>query len=183
MEKPKLRELFFEEFVKSLIMHSAPPISEAEIQPMIYSPSIHEEITASPPIQAVPQAPRALPHAPILPIPVYRMQTAPLPVTQQLGIESLSKLNFLIADPSVFSIECPGPDKLIVVNKQGMVQATNIMLSKEEIDRIISEFSERTRIPIIQGTFKAVSGKLLITAVISEFVGTRFIIQKRMPAY
>jgi hypothetical protein len=183
MEKPKLRELFFEEFVKSLIMHSAPQPTEAEIEPMMLSPLIREEITLGQPISAVPQAQRVFPQAPILPIPIYRTQTAPLPMTQQLGIESLSKLNFLIADPSVFSIECPGPSKIILVNKQGRTQATNIILSKEEIDKIISEFSEKTHIPLIQGTFKAVSGRLLMTAVISEFVGTRFIIQKRVPAY
>lgn len=182
MEKPKLRELFFEEFVKSLIIHSAPQTTE-EAQPMIPSPLVREEMTQGPQIRTVPQTPRVFPQVPTLPIPIYRMQTTPLPMTQQLGIESLSKLNFLIADPSIFSIECPGPNKIILINRQGMVQATNIMLTKEEIDKIINEFSERTHIPLIQGTFKAVSGKLLITAVISEFVGTRFIIQKRVPVY
>ena len=73
-------------------------------------------------------------------------------------------------------------NKPIIINKSGTILTTNITLSKNEIDSIIEEFSTKTRIPLIQGTFKALLGNLLITAVISEFVGTRFLIQKRLHA-
>lgn len=90
----------------------------------------------------------------------------------------LGKINQLIFDPAVDSIECPGPYKNLLVNKSGAIQATNINLSPEETNEIMEEFSRITKIPISSGVFKGAIGKLIITAVISEFVGTRFIIQK-----
>lgn len=171
-----MQELFFREFVTSLIMHSVPAeILKIEAQPQA---QIFQQIQM-PRMLAAPSQfiPLALP-----PVPAYAPETIPLPLTQQI-LPSMLKLNFLVADPSVSSIECPGPNKPLLVNKGGMIQATNILLTKDEVDNIIREFSEKTRIPLIQGTFKAVFGRLLVTAVISEFVGTRFIIQKRMQGY
>jgi hypothetical protein len=45
----------------------------------------------------------------------------------------------------------------------------------------MSSISEQTKIPLIPGIFKAVLNNLIITAVLSDYVGTRFIIQKRSP--
>ncbi len=94
---------------------------------------------------------------------------------------SLGKLSQLLRDPSVFSVECPGPNKNILVNKSGRLQMTQIILTKEEIDSIMEEISERTKIPIMGGLFKAAMGDVLITAVISDYIGSRFVIQKRTP--
>ena len=92
----------------------------------------------------------------------------------------LSKLNPLIFDPSVESIECPGPGKTLLVNRSGVMQTTNMILNFEETKKIMEEFSKLTKIPLSQhGVFRGAIGKLIITAVISEFVGTRFMIQKK----
>ena len=55
---------------------------------------------------------------------------------------------------------------------------TPIKLSKEEIDQIVRAFSESAKIPSTEGLFKAAFGNLVISAVVSDIVGTRFIIRK-----
>ena len=43
----------------------------------------------------------------------------------------------------------------------------------------LKDLSDKTRIPLLPGLFKVVFQNLIVTAVISEFVGTKFIIEKR----
>ena len=93
--------------------------------------------------------------------------------------ESMKKIVPFIKDIFVQSIECKGPDTPLLVLKGGIIQVTNIVLSKEEIDLIMQEISNQTRIPLMQGLFKALLGQLIITGAISDFVGTRFILEKR----
>ncbi|MCW8966256.1 MAG: hypothetical protein OQK82_06190, partial [Candidatus Pacearchaeota archaeon] len=90
----------------------------------------------------------------------------------------LGKLNKIIEDPYVQSIECDGPNKQIkVLSKRGK-SLTNTQLTKEEIDKIIQTFSEITRIPIMEGVYKVAAGNLILLAVISEVIGTKFVIRK-----
>jgi len=107
----------------------------------------------------------------------------PLPVKPSLtpnliGL-GLGKLSFLIMDPSVSSIECTGPGKPLIVSKSGIIQSTQIVLTDTEIKSIIEQISEKTRIPIIAGVFKAAFENFIFTSVISNYIGTRFIIQKK----
>lgn len=97
------------------------------------------------------------------------------------GYLDLGKLNLLVSDVGVESIECLGPNKGVLVKKSGRVQRTNVILTKEEIKKVIKDFSEKTKIPLTQGTFKAILGNLIITAILSDFVGTKFILQKKNP--
>lgn len=103
----------------------------------------------------------------------------------QININSnsinLGKISPLIFDPSVQSVECTGPDKPLIVNKTGVIQTTNTVLSTDDIKIILESVSQRTRIPLISGVFKAAFDNYLITAVISDFVGSRFVIQKKTP--
>jgi hypothetical protein len=90
-----------------------------------------------------------------------------------------SKILQFLHDPAIIGIECPGPDKNILVNRLGTILPASLSLTPTEIQAILNEVSEATRIPIISGVFKALYKSLLITAVISDFTGTRFIIEKR----
>jgi len=106
----------------------------------------------------------------------------PISLTSPTGeYPELGKLNTLVSDVGVEGIECLGPEKNILVKKSGRVQRTNILLTKEDIQKILKDFSEKTRIPLTKGTFKAVLGNLIMTAILSEFVGTKFILQKKTP--
>ncbi|MEX0920324.1 MAG: hypothetical protein WDZ69_01945 [Candidatus Pacearchaeota archaeon] len=111
----------------------------------------------------------------MLPKTVRHIKPQPLP-----GEVDLGKLNNLVKDPLVKEIECNGPDTKIIVRGAMGRKSTSIVLTKEEIDRIIKRFSEAGRIPISTGVFKVVYGSLILSAIISEVIDSKFII-KKMP--
>ncbi|MBD3247175.1 hypothetical protein GF378_00985 [Candidatus Pacearchaeota archaeon] len=87
------------------------------------------------------------------------------------------KLNPLISDPVVQTIECNGPNEKVIVRNPGQ-KATNITLNKDEIDNVIKKFSEVAKIPVHEGVFKVAVGKLVLSAIVSDVVGSKFIIKK-----
>ena len=89
------------------------------------------------------------------------------------------KLNPLIKDPAVRTIEVNPDEKVIVTGTMG-TKPTSIILSKEDIDKIIKKFSETAKIPVYEGIFRVVVGKLILSAIISDVVGSKFIIKKMM---
>lgn len=109
-----------------------------------------------------------------LPETVSYLQPTPTPQYIDLG-----KLNPLIKDPLVKMIECFGPGENIVVSGLMGRKKTRIILSGEEINDIITRFSEATKIPVIQGIFRVAFGNLTLSAVISrEIPESEFIIKK-----
>lgn len=109
----------------------------------------------------------------ILPPTVQHIRPIPTRVNVDIG-----KLNPLIRDPLVKTIESNGPDQKLVVSGIMGRKNTNIILSKEEIDEIIEGFSRETKIPADEGIFKAAIGGLIISAIVSDIVGSKFIIKK-----
>lgn len=92
----------------------------------------------------------------------------------------LGKLNPLISDPLVKEIQCNGEnDNVIVVGGMG-IKPTNIILTKEEIRDILKKFSEVSKIPLHEGIVKIVAGRLILSAIISEVISSKFIIKKMM---
>lgn len=89
----------------------------------------------------------------------------------------LGKLDPFIKDPGVQIIECNGPDEKIIV-KTPAEKPTNVTLTKEEIDEVIQKFSEVSKIPIQEGIFRVAVGNLLLSAIISGVIGSKFIIKK-----
>ena len=107
-------------------------------------------------------------------LPTRLQYIQPFPTQRQLDLE---KLNPLIQDLTVQEIECNGPDENITI-KNPVERPTNIKLSKEEIDEIITTFSQESKIPISEGIFRAAVGSLLLSGIISEVVGSKFIIKR-----
>jgi hypothetical protein len=99
------------------------------------------------------------------------------PIPMEIEIP-LGKLDPLLKDPDVKVIECHGEDENITVKGNMGEKKTSITLNKTEIDDVINIFSERTRIPANEGVYKVAFGKLILTAIISEAIGSRFIIKK-----
>lgn len=91
---------------------------------------------------------------------------------------NFGKIQSFINDPFVTSIECPGEGKNIIIKKREEVMTVDIKLTKEEIDSIIKEFSEKARIPLIEGLLRARVGILQISAIVSTLAESRFIITK-----
>lgn len=171
----ELRWLFLREFTKHLILNSIPAEAISYNMPKknLYIPltkpsEMEERMMPSPMTKFLPEV-----------MPVQKKYPAivkPLP-----GYADLKKLNLFFSDPRVEQVECHGPNKNVLVKIAGTTQKTETILTKEEITEIIKEFSEKTRIPLIKGVFRAALGNLILTAAISDFVDTRFTIQKRAP--
>ena len=75
-------------------------------------------------------------------------------------------------------IECNGEDKNLIVKGTMGSKPTNIVLNREEIDSVIEKFSVTTKIPVHEGVFKVVAGRLILTAIISEVISPKFVIKK-----
>ncbi len=121
---------------------------------------------------------------PVLRIPETRLPQTfqylkPTPTKKEI---ELGKLNILIQDPLIKVIECNGPDENIIVHGSIGTKPTRITLSKQEIDEIIDAFSKTAKIPKDEGIFKAVAGNLILSAIISDIIGSKFIIKKMMYA-
>lgn len=201
--KSKEREIFLREFTKELIRNSykevfphhplkpeiempTVPVFQKIIQPEIIKPRVIE-IGEARKFAPVPRLirPMVQPMRPVQPLPITQpsspaAQVIPAPVPLPEGF-SLGKLDFLIADNRITSIECPGPGKPILVRSMGRANITSISLGEQNIQNIIEQFAQTARIPIIGGLFKAAIGNLVITAVLSDFAGSRFIINKYSP--
>lgn len=178
-KKRDLRKTFLETFVHQLIVNSlVGPIKNQIVkettQPFFISNENYRPSMIKPRIQVERVKPIPKFHSPIM---------VPQRQPSQIRNEDfdLGKITQFLRDPSVLSVECPGPGKNIHVNRSGTIQTTPLVLSKEEINNIMDEVSSNTRIPVTSGLFRAIMNEFLVTAVISEFVGTRFIIQKRIP--
>jgi len=120
---------------------------------------------------------RAMP--PMLRIPETRLPThlqtiKPIPRTYPI---SLGKLDQLLKNPNIRVIECNGPDQNIIIRAPQSKQ-TEIKLTKQEIDSILQGFSKTSGIPLNQGINKIIIGNLTLSAIISEVIGSKFIIKK-----
>ncbi len=109
------------------------------------------------------------------PLPEHIQYLRPNPTNKDID---LSKLNPLINDPMVNAIECYGPEENVVVKGRMGIKKTPLILTKEEISDTIDRFSKETKIPVQEGVFKVVAGRLILLAIISEVVGSKFVIKK-----
>ncbi len=108
-------------------------------------------------------------------LPPHLEYLKPLPTP---GVEiDLWKLNPLIKDPGVRILECNPDERVIVTGSMG-TKPTDIILTKEDINQIISRFSEFSRIPAEEGVYRVVGGNLILSAIISDVISSRFIIKK-----
>ncbi len=175
MIKPIEREKFIPSIPKFEPRRTSPVIAPAPTKPYVLSKPAGPLRPVTKPLEAQKQPP-ALPSADSS---RFTMPISTLPKIE--GEISLGKLNIFLSDNAVTEIECPGPDKFILVKKIGQINLTKITLSQEEINEIIKSFSENARIPVISGIFKTSVKNLTLTAIISEFVGSRFILYKSTP--
>jgi len=107
---------------------------------------------------------------------IIRPEAQPRPENLELG-----RLESFLKDPSIQSIECPGPGRNLLVKRYSKINTTKVTLNQVEITNVINNFAQQARIPIAGGILKAAVGDLVISAVISDFVGSRFIINKIVP--
>ncbi len=130
---------------------------------------VRRRVIAKPPVLRIPE----------IKLPANLRYLKPIPEEKLIN---LGKLNPLIQDPQIKEIHCEGPGRYIkVVKFGGKVSQTTIILTKEEIDSILKTFSKESKIPLQEGIFKVAVGKLTISAIVSQTIGSKFIIKKISP--
>jgi type IV secretory pathway ATPase VirB11/archaellum biosynthesis ATPase len=109
-----------------------------------------------------------------------RQRWPQLPIPVQPGEIDFGKILFLIKDQLITSIECPGVNKNVIIKKAGNIIKTQIVLEKEEIMAIIKTFSDKAKIPLVEGMLIARIDNLEISAVVPTSASTSpsFIIKK-----
>lgn len=114
---------------------------------------------------------------PNLPERLKYLKPTPVPVEMDLD-----KLNPLMKDSHVRTIECSGPDTNVLVTGTMGEKKTNIVLNENEINDIINRFAVASKIPVSEGVYKVAVGRMIFMAIVSEVIGSKFII-KKMIAY
>jgi len=110
-------------------------------------------------------------------LPAHLRYLKPTPILKKNGMD-LGKLNPYLSDPNIDSIEVEGEnEKVYVVGKMGK-KPISIVFSREEIDEIIDKFSKEAKIPKVDGLFKVSINNLILTAMVSNVISSRFIIKK-----
>lgn len=99
------------------------------------------------------------------------------PVPKEMSVD-LKKLNPLIKDMNVRIIECEGAEQNVIVKGKMGEKKTPIVLNNDEINDIVNIFSKETKIPLHEGVYKVVLGNLIFLAIVSEVIGSKFIIRK-----
>ncbi len=172
--------------IGEITLEKVPPKKEKKLMPV--KPISKPQNLQMGPSMQLRRPPVTLPQRPIshlniprprIGAPVQKSKFLQPSMMEKITIFGLAKLDNLLEDPSVRNIECPGPNKPVLIYKSGTIQPTNILFTADEIDKIMKEISDKTRIPLTTGVFKAALHRFIVTAVLSEFVGTRFIIQKK----
>lgn len=118
------------------------------------------------------------PQIPEYPLPPTVQYLKPYPT----GIEiDLGKINPLVLDQAVQTIECNGAEQNIVVKGRMGTKPTQIILSNEDINYVLQSFATSSKIPLHEGVYKIAVGKLILSAIVSDVIGSKFIIRKMVP--
>ena len=165
-------------------------VSPMRVQPQIQNNvqfQNNPQLNRGPPMMQRPRPPMPQQRARLVPKMYQEMHRDDLPdylnylkptKTMVRSYPKLDKLDPFVNDPNVVSIETEGSDEMVYVNGKMGKKPTGIKLTSEEIDKIIDTFSKLSKIPKKEGLFKISTNNLLFTAIISESVGSRFVIKK-----
>jgi hypothetical protein len=169
----ELRQQFLLEFTRTIIeTMAARPIPEIvhEMSDLTPSPQLRE--TAFPIVQMPTQ------NAFVIPSQAYAGHQP-----QRYPAVTPTQLKTLLEDPTINAIECQGPNKQLVLRKQGATVLSSIILSEPEIQKQINQWADNTNSPLTNGILRADNENLTITAVVSELIGSRFMVIRKPSAH
>jgi len=101
----------------------------------------------------------------------------PEPAGEVAGIK-FGKLTPIIQNPSINVIECPGPGREIIIRTYNIRKPYPVVLSKGEMQKLIEQFAEKAKVPVINGLMRAWIDKFMISATIVNNQVENFILQK-----
>lgn len=164
-----ISEQFLNDFTRRLI-EAASSKKTNSWQPEIYMPE-NELVTNNPKIKLVEIDERT---------PVQT--TAFKPVTTAIAAPvnlDLGRISVYVNDPAIQDIESAGPGKPLIIKQEKGIQNTTLTLTEEEIQQVIKDMARVTSTPIQNNILRANYQGVECVGVISEFVGSRFIIHKK----
>jgi hypothetical protein len=135
----------------------------------------------SPDLDIIPIPIQDLSNVPLPPIELKKQLSFSAPKSYMINIGEYGKITPLLKEDSITVIECDGAGKEILIVRANQKLSTKIMLNSEEIKAILNLISRKSRIPLTDGVFKAQVDNFELNAVVSEVIGTRFIIRKQTP--
>jgi len=86
----------------------------------------------------------------------------------------------LLNDPRVTLIECLGPNQPLGIMIMGRKQLTRIVLNASEVKGVLEQAADSAHVPLLDGVFRASVDNFAIKAIVSDVVGSRFIISKNV---
>jgi len=110
--------------------------------------------------------------------PPAQTRVMPMPKNYQPILRFNFKIEQLLKDPTIEIIDCPGADKQLNITRRGIKQRTKIILTKDEIKQFLEKIAQEARVPLIEGVFRAAVDNFIINAVVSDEIGSRFILRK-----
>jgi hypothetical protein len=104
-------------------------------------------------------------------------------VNKSRGISSgaYQQIENFLRNPAVQLIECSGPGKNILLKVKNKINMTRLVLNERGIEEVITNYANQAGVPVMGGVLKAAVDDLVISAVVSEYVGSRFIISRKSP--
>lgn len=99
------------------------------------------------------------------------------PIPSNKNNIDLFELNPFLLDPAVKVITANPNEKVIVSGLMG-TRLTALFLTKEDIDKIITQVSRISKIPLREGIYHVVIGNINFSAIISSVIGSKFVIKK-----
>jgi len=154
----------------------APVIKKPEMKPM---PIIRDRSRLVAPIRVMPR--RQIVAPPVQVVSERVVELAP-PVVVHSGLvdgsDRYGKLTPLLNDSSISTIECLGEDKELMIIRAGQKNKTRISLNRVEIQSFLEEVANEAHIPLMEGIFRASIRGFSISAVISDMIGSKFVIKK-----
>lgn len=151
---------------------ASPQLEERRIilEPNLYETQNPQRIIA---IKEIDNAPPMQAHSSTMPSYAMQKKQPARPLVQ------LSHLDQWLVDQSIESVECTGPDQTLIVKRNGTITQSSTRLTKEEIKKILENLATRAQTSFEDGILKADTKTWSIIGVVSEFGGSRFLLQKK----
>ena len=176
----KTRREFINTFVSEIIFNLQGKYLEEEVQKEVEEELLRETTKQNNEIEGIEES--RLITRQFGPQIIQPVQIKPVVMPQEIRIEQRqeplridSRIDPLLAQ-DIKVIECANGN--IRIKRNGEFEQTTIFLSEQEVKDLIKKFSEMTKIPISDNIFRATLSNLSITAIISDKIGSRFLITK-----
>ena len=93
-------------------------------------------------------------------------------------VNIIQNIESILKEEGVQAIECPAPDRYLIIKKHSKLKVLNLMLEEDEIQQIISFFFKKAAKQPSQ-TFSLKLAQVVVSGLLSPKIGSRFIIVKK----